>query len=93
MSGYDVARQHRDILYSELERLSAALNQFPRMANGLTPGSVKASPEYRAAKRDYDATFQRLREFNSFFTRAYKRELRQERRSRHHAAEAATKEG
>lgn len=43
---------------------SAALKDFPRLANGLTPDAVKASPEWRAANAEYLAAFAAYRAEN-----------------------------
>lgn len=45
-----------------------ALKGFPKGAMGLTPDSVKASPEWQAAKRAYESAFAALRAFNGAHT-------------------------
>jgi len=68
-----------DISVSEA---SKALKQFPRGAMGLTPDAVKATPEWKIAKQRYDLAFHCSRKFNSWFTKAYKKELAAERNER-----------
>lgn len=50
-------------------------------AMGLTPDSVKSSPEYRTAKAEHDLAFRRLQAFNAQFVKAFAAELRAERRA------------
>lgn len=56
----------RDSLY---EAMFAASKKLKAIAGGgtmgLTPDSVKASPEYKQAKAEYSAAFARVRAFNS----------------------------
>jgi len=62
----------RQILRTDVDRTSAALQVFPRNAMGITPDSVKVSPEFKTAKAAFDRAFAQLRNFNS----AYKPERR-----------------
>ena len=47
---YEEYKAERDSIDSELSAISDKLGAFPRLANGLTPDSVKALPEYRALR-------------------------------------------
>ena len=49
---------------------------------GLTPGHVRAAPEWQAAKREADAAFEALRSFNETYVRRFRREIAAERRNR-----------
>lgn len=60
---------------------------------GLTPDSVKASPEYRAARAAHDSAFRQLQQFNATFCRTFKAELRDERKRRHADAPAVQVDG
>lgn len=60
----NVIEAARATLHTEYMTLSAALKAFPRGPLGLTPDAVKASSEYKAAKRSSDAAFSALRRFN-----------------------------
>lgn len=51
-------------LESDVHRASLALKVFPRGITGLTPDSVKATPEWKAAKNAYNVAFEILRQFN-----------------------------
>lgn len=57
-------------LYRQMDVASAALKVFPRAANGLTPDAVKFSPEYRAAKAEFDRAFAAVRAFNGRYKRS-----------------------
>jgi hypothetical protein len=47
---------------------------------GLTPDEVRQTPEYRAAQDQYRAAFRRLQEYNRWFCKLFKNEIRTERR-------------
>lgn len=53
-----------------------------RGPTGLTPGIVKETPEWRAAKTRVDKSFARLRSFNATFVKRFAKELRAERSER-----------
>lgn len=79
----------RDAMY----RASTALNAIPGISsgpNGLTPDSVKASQEYRAARREFDCAFRALQSFNGRYLKAFKSELAQEQRARREAMALAS---
>ena len=64
----------RNALRSEVERASAAMQVFPRTGPmGMTPDSVKSSPEFKAAKLAFDRAFAALRNFNTVYKPARKR--------------------
>lgn len=54
-----------------------------RLANGLTPDHIKFSEEYQEDKRKYDVSFQRLRNFNGWYSKKFKKELQQKRYARY----------
>jgi hypothetical protein len=49
---------------------------------GLTPASVRATPEWQAAKKASDTAFSRLRVFNAVYARIFKKEIARERDER-----------
>jgi hypothetical protein len=81
---YQVAKVARDQLEADLTRAGVPLKAFPTGTGpmGLTADDVKFSPEYRAAKKVYDAAFARLRAFNGDFVKKFAKEIRAERNSR-----------
>lgn len=82
-SEYVSAKTQRDALQAEVDRTGAALRALSGGgAMGLTPDDVKASPEWQAAKRAYDAAFAALRQFNQRFTKDFAQDIRAERRAR-----------
>lgn len=83
---YAAAKEIQSKLDARVAQASDALRAFPSLVNGLTPDAVKFSPEYRTAKRDFDAAFSALRAFNAKFTVAFRKELRAERLARRAAA-------
>ena len=49
---------------------------------GMTPGNVRATPEWKAAKVASDAAFASLRAFNEVYAARFKREIALERDAR-----------
>ena len=84
-AAFAVAKATAQHLKGELDKAAARMRGFPKLANGLTPDDVKASPEWRAARAAYWAAHDAYRAFNAQFTRAFKRELRAERNARREA--------
>lgn len=60
----NVIEAARAALDSEYMKLSATLKAFPRGQFGLPTDAVKASAEWKSAKRACDAAFAALRRFN-----------------------------
>jgi len=52
-------------LEQDVDRFSKELKKFPKGPTGMTPDATKATPEWQAAKRNYDTAFQALRNYNS----------------------------
>jgi hypothetical protein len=52
-------------------------------AMGLTPDAVKETAEWRELRAESAAAFQRLRTFNAWYVRTFKRELAAERAARY----------
>lgn len=74
----------RVVAAAEAENKAAGdvLDTFPKLANGLTPDSIRLSPEYKTAKARYNAAFAHLRRVNEWFVKNFKKEIRAERASR-----------
>lgn len=76
-------------LRSAMYAASAALNAIPGISsgpNGLTPDTVKASQEYRAARRAFDCALRALQSFNARHLKRFKHELALDRQARREAA-------
>ena len=88
---YLEAKTTSETLTAEVYRLAAALRVFPKDGPmGLHSDTVRATPEYRAAKPAYAAAFERLRAFNGRFVKVFAKEIREDRRARHAASLIAT---
>ncbi len=82
---YEVARQMKSVMEVREREAAKALSAVPGISSGpmgLTPDEVKASPEYRNAKADYEACREALRRFNAWFMREYGKEYRAEWKAR-----------
>ena len=79
---FNEAKQLKSQIETEIAGLSAKLAGFPTGAMGLTPDAVKFSPEFRAAKSAFDAAFARLRQFNAFYLKAFRKEVKADRAQR-----------
>jgi hypothetical protein len=74
------AKALQDQLYAEVSRLGAGLKQYPRTGPlGMIADEIKFSPEYRELKSQYDAAFNRLRNFNEVYTTQFKKEISESR--------------
>lgn len=80
---YEEAKQHRQTLeMQEREhghKLSEISNRAPKTSMGLTAESIRNTPEWQTAKRNHAQAFKKLQDFNSHFTKNYKKEYAEER--------------
>lgn len=77
------AKTYKQALYTKNTKASEALKEFDKYGKssiGMTPDHVKAMPEWQAAKRDFDLSFAELRNFNGWFAKTFKKEIRKEPR-------------
>lgn len=79
---YEQAIAERELAEAEAKAAGAALQAFPKLANGLTPDEVKFSPAYRKARARFDAAFAAVRRVNAYIVANFKKEERARRRSR-----------
>lgn len=77
---YDEAKIVRGTLEDVVKATSKVVRAFPKGPTGLTPGHVKSSPEFKAAKAAYNRVFSDLRDFNAFFVEEFSKEIRADRR-------------
>lgn len=67
------------------KRLARELGIDARGPMGLTPDAIKFNLEYQKAWKQERQAFSAMREFNTQFTRVFKRELREERNAKRKA--------
>jgi len=79
---YTEAKTIRLQLEQEVKLTGAALRGYPRNEIGLVSDKARSSASYRAAKQKADDAFQKLRRFNSAFTKEFASEIRKERAAR-----------
>lgn len=82
---YSIQKQVKQSLESEVEKAKKVLKAFDKYGKsvmGLTPDFVKAMPEYKKAKADFDNAFKVLRKFNQQFVKQFRKEIAKERRER-----------
>ncbi len=79
---YATAKSIRDFAERNAAEAGATLQQFPKGAMGLTPDSVKATPEWRKAKAQYEVAAQQLRNANAYMVKHYRAEMAAERAAR-----------
>lgn len=78
---YQEAKELKAQLEAEVSRTGEALRAFPREGlMGLPTEAVRLSGEYREAHAKYEWAFKKLRSFNSFFLRTFKKEYAAERK-------------
>lgn len=84
-SAYIVAKAAKAQIEERVTRTSKILRAIPGVGSGpmgLTPDAVRASPEYRIAKAEFDAAFAALQTFNQRFHKAFATEIKAERCAR-----------
>jgi hypothetical protein len=77
------AKTYKEALYSKNAKASEELQAFDKLgksAMGMTPEHVKAMPEWQAAKQAYEMSFTELRNFNQWFNKTFKAEIKKEPR-------------
>jgi len=71
---YLEALQIRDELDRTVDNASKRLNAYPKGAMGLTPDSVKATPEWQADSKKFNACMKLAQNFNRMFVKQFKKE-------------------
>lgn len=71
--------------HDRVQATSAALLGYPRLPNGLTPDSVKFSPEFQTAKAAFNSAFAASRAFHGTYTKGFTKELGAERDAKRQA--------
>ncbi|MGV2885953.1 hypothetical protein [Paenibacillus taichungensis] len=82
---YEEAKSHKQKLEEQNKVDSDKLKVFDiqgKSANGLTPDHVRALPEWKSAKTAFDRSFAKLRDFNGWFVKKFKKEIAADRRER-----------
>ena len=79
---FKAARQKQDQLEAESTRTGKIMDSFPRGPMNLTPDSVRATSEWKAAKSASDRAFQAYRNFNGMMVKPFPNELKAERVAR-----------
>lgn len=86
MSLYQIAKQSKIVVENACDIAEAKLKEFDKYGkspNGLTPDNVKAMPEWQQAKADFDKAFAELRNFNGWFMKNFKKEIKEERKNKY----------
>lgn len=85
-AAYVLHRDHNATLTALNEEHSRTLDAFPKDGPmGMTPEHVRTSPEYRAAKANFNRSFSALRDHNGFMLKHFKSEMKTERDARRQA--------
>ncbi len=83
-SDYIQAKERRDQLEAAVQLTGRALRELSGGGPmGMTPESVRATPKWRAAKREADAAMAALQAFNTVFVRRFKKEIAEDRKRRY----------
>lgn len=78
-------KELRSMHHDAVQETSAALMNYPRLPNGLTPDSVKFSPEFKTAKAAFNSAFAASRAFHGTYNKKFKKELIAERDAKRQA--------
>lgn len=82
---YIIQKQVKQSLENDVKQAEKVLKEFDKYGKGdmgLTPDFVRAMPEYRKAKAEFDNAFQVLQKFNQQFVKQFRKEMAKERRER-----------
>jgi hypothetical protein len=80
---YAEAKARQAELEAEAKRTTQALKAVAGdHPMGLTPDAIKATPEWKTAKRESDAAFRALQNYNTTYVSRFKSEIQQDRRNR-----------
>ncbi|HEX7233902.1 MAG TPA: hypothetical protein VF243_01425, partial [Nitrosospira sp.] len=77
--GYQQVKALADAAWERNKQAAAALDKFPKGPMGLTPDSVKATPEWQTAKKEADQAFAATRAANTFLLKNFPKEVRADR--------------
>ena len=81
---FEDAKTHADALDAVSSAATRALDAISGGGvMGLTPDAVKATAEWRELRAESAAAFQRLRTFNAWYVRTFKREIAADRAQRY----------
>lgn len=79
---YEATKLYIAALVIAVSEASKAINSIPGIGSGqmgLTPDSVKATPEYRKAKMNYDFVWNQYQAANRCFVKYWSKEIRADR--------------
>ena len=88
-SEYAKAKAAVDAAYARSNAADAVMKKFPTGAMGLTPDSVKATPEWKAAYAESNAALAEIQKANAFMLKNFPNEVRAERDAKRAAQMAA----
>lgn len=77
---------YKESLYAKNDKAAEVLktfDSFGKSAMGMTPDHVKAMPEWQEAKRTFDTSFSELRNFNGWFNKTFKKEIKETQRNKY----------
>lgn len=89
MNAFTIAKQSKVALENAVDSADKALKAFDQYGKsefGLTPDHVKAMPEWKQAKKEFDKAFTELRAFNGWYMKAFKKEIMAERKNKYKTA-------
>ncbi|PGK51864.1 hypothetical protein CN918_29165 [Priestia megaterium] len=79
---FEEAKREKKELEESNKIHSAKLNTFEKNAMGMTPDHIRRTSEWQQAKQDFNQSFARLRNFNSWYVKTFKKEIQADRRKR-----------
>ena len=82
---YTIQKQVKQSLENDVKQAEKALEEFDKYGKGdmgLTPDFVRAMPEWKKAKAEFDKAFTIMQKFNQQFVKQFKKEIAKERRER-----------
>lgn len=79
---FEEAKKLKEEIDKNVSKWDTILKTFPSNEIGLVSEEVRNTSEYAEAKRNYELHFQKLRVFNQWYVKEFKKELALERRNK-----------
>lgn len=81
---FSEAKQTKEFLEKSVKNAEEILHKIPGVnkSGGLTPDAIKTSTDFQKAKQNFNVAFSKLRDFNGFFVKQFKKEIGEERKLR-----------
>lgn len=71
---------------TRVNKLDTEIKSFEKNSLGMVKEEIRNSKEYKESKKSFDLSFKELQNFNSWFTKEFKKEIAEQRKNRFNKA-------